>query len=79
MNIDDFDDGFEGWHKSEILQIANCSTLEVYLRKEEDSIADLMDGKMLIIENVTELKLNEFLVGDDPGIAERGSVRRIFT
>ena len=75
MNTDNFDDAVEGWQKSEILQIANCSTLEVYLRKEEDSIADLMDGKMLIIENVTELKLNEFLVGDDPGIDDRGSVR----
>ena len=75
MNTNYFDDTFEGWQKSEILLIANCSTLEVYLRKEENSIADLMDGKMLIIENVTELKLNEFLVGDDPGIDDRGSVR----
>ena len=51
------------WQKSEILRIFNCSELSVSLRKNQDGIADKMNGKILLFENIAELRMNEFLVG----------------
>ena len=45
------------------MRIFNCSELSVNLKANQDGIADKMDGKILLFENITELRLNEFLVG----------------
>ena len=44
------------------------------MKKDKDGIADQMDGKLLLIEQIAELELTEFLVGVDPNIGDRGRV-----
>ena len=44
------------------------------MKKGKDGIADQMDGKLLLIEQIAELELTEFLVGVDPNIGDRGRV-----
>ena len=44
------------------------------LRINQDGIADKMDGKILLFENIGELKLNEFHVGE-PNNGTLGTVR----
>ena len=73
-NVADFEDVNENWYKSEIFRIFNCTVLEVVLKKGKDGIADQMDGKLLLIEQIAELELTEFLVGVDPNIGDRGRV-----
>ena len=48
------------------------------LRANQDGIADKMNGKILLFEKITELRLNEFLVGVPTNNENRGTVNEIF-
>ena len=58
-------DGDDSWEFSEILRIYECERLEVDLRiSGNDRVANLMKGKILILEDITELDVERFEVGE---------------
>ena len=58
-------DGDDSWEFSEILRIYECERLEVDLRiSGNDRVANLMKGKILILEDITELDIERFEVGE---------------
>ena len=61
----DHRDGDESWDYSEILRIYNCERLEVDLTiSGNQRIANLMKGKILIFENIQELDIDRFDIGE---------------
>jgi hypothetical protein len=73
-SINEFEDESESWYKAEVLRIYNCSELELRLKKNADGIADQMNDKLLLIENIKVLRLEEFLVGVPTGYEDVGTV-----
>ena len=75
--MDDVDDEFRkvDWWKADILRIYDCQRLEIDLRKGRDNFADYFHDKVLIIENIQELDVFEFTVGEDSAI---GTVSMIY-
>ena len=66
-------DGDDSWEFSEILRIYECERLEVDLRiSGNDRVANLMKGKILILEDITELDIERFEVGET---SDDGTVR----
>ena len=66
-------DGDDSWEFSEILRIYECERLEVDLRiSGNDRVANLMKGKILILEDITELDVERFEVGET---SDDGTVR----
>ena len=65
MADEDHRDGDDSWEYSEILRIYECERLEVDLRiSGNDRVANLMKGKILILEDITELDIERFEVGE---------------
>ena len=65
MADDDHRDGDNSWEYSEILRIYECESLEVDLRiSGNDRVANLMKGIILILEDITELDIERFEVGE---------------
>ena len=61
----DHRDGDESWDYSEILRIHNCERLEVDLTiSGNQRIANLMKGKILIFEDIQELDIDRFDIGE---------------
>ena len=61
----DHRDGDESWDYSEILRIYNCERLEVDLTiSGNQRIANLMKGKILIFEDIQELDIDRFDIGE---------------
>ena len=73
MADEDHRDGDDSWEFSEILRIYECERLEVDLRiSGNDRVANLMKGKILILEDITELDIERFEVGET---SDDGTVR----
>ena len=65
MADEDHRDDDNSWEYSEILRIYECERLEVDLRiSGNDRVANLMKGKILILEDITELDIERFEVGE---------------
>ena len=62
------------WYKSEIFRIYGCKTLRLKLRSGRDSLADYFHEKLLIIEDIDNLELQEFEVGRLPSTSNYGTV-----
>lgn len=69
---DEFRDDDDPWYEAEILRIYDCKRLEMDLRVGRDTFADYMRDKILIVEDIEELDVFEFTVGEDNAI---GTVR----
>ena len=70
------DGGDDSWEYSEILRIYNCERLEVDLTiSGNDRIANLMKGKILILEDIQELDMDRFNIGEtsDDGTVSKKS------
>ena len=59
----EFEDGDSKWDEADVLQITKCSDLTLRLQSIENGIADKFDGKVLLIENIEEFYVPEFLAG----------------
>ena len=73
-DIEDEQDGSTDWYKSEILRIHGCKTLRLRLPSGRNTLADYFDGKLLIIENIENLELQDFDVGKLPTSSNYGTV-----
>lgn len=51
------------WDKSQIFRIYNCDVLRLRLEVGSNTFSDYLSQKLLIIENIKELELPEFLAG----------------
>eukprot|EP00095_Tigriopus_kingsejongensis_P003326 maker-scaffold524_size146631-snap-gene-0.25 protein:Tk03326 transcript:maker-scaffold524_size146631-snap-gene-0.25-mRNA-1 annotation:"hypothetical protein" len=62
-----FKEGSYDWKKSAVVKIANCERLEVSMRRGANDLGPKLSGAILIIENVSELRLQQF------GVALKGT------
>ena len=73
-DIEDDQDGSTDWFRSEIFRIHGCKTLRLRLTSGRNSLADYFDGKLLIVEDIKNLELQEFDVGKRPSSSNYGTV-----
>jgi len=71
---DEFRDDDDPWYEAEILRIYDCKRLEMDLRVGRDTFADYMRDKILIVEDIEELDVFEFTVGEDNAIGTFSSI-----
>jgi hypothetical protein len=55
--------GVMDWIQSQVLRIYNCSSLTLDLKTGKNTISQLLTGKLLIVEDVSQLILTGFTVG----------------
>ena len=68
------DQGNTDWFQAEIFRIYDCKTLRLRLTDGRDSLADYFRQKLLIVEQIDNLELQEFDVGKLPTSSNYGTV-----
>ena len=73
--VDDLNDQFEeNWYEAEIFRIHSCKTLRLRMEDGQNNLGDWFRQKLLIVENITELELDEFGVGKIPNTSPADTV-----
>ena len=62
------------WFRAEIFRIHGCKTLRLSLKSGRDTLADYFSEKLLIVEQIESLELEDFEVGELPGSTNFGTV-----
>ena len=62
------------WFQAEIFRIHGCKTLRLSLKSGRDTLADYFSEKLLIVEQIESLELEDFEVGELPGSNNFGTV-----
>ena len=70
--LDDMDDEWDT--AADVLRLNGCQELELRLRDDANGISDRMNKKIFIVDNISKLKMTEFLVGVAPFSPDIGSV-----
>jgi len=72
------DQGNTDWFQAEIFRIYDCKTLRLRLTDGRDSLADYFRQKLLIVEQIDNLELQEFDVGKLPTSSNYGTFSSIY-
>jgi len=66
------------WFRAEIFRIHGCKTLRLSLKSGRDTLADYFSQKLLIVEQIESLELEDFEVGELPGSTNFGTFSSIY-
>lgn len=66
------------WNQAEIFRIHGCKALRLRLDDGRNTLADRFDQKILIVEDIEELELLQFRVGEVPRTSTTGTVKKNF-